>query len=876
MPHRPATFALNLSLILALSLASAGGTTGPALHTAQLAPVTPAKPITAPVRLAPGSVKPLPGTATAFPVKTAGTPVKAALSVSNASLSSGLSKVVTLQAGSVLNLPTALQAIAHSSGLNLFLRDVPPLPLTQSLKGLTGRQALDLLLSVYSDVISGVLRGNTLIVGTKGIVAHLNGDEALEVLPVTVTPAQIDALTKAIPNLQVLPFGENTILSGTGVATGLGKNLLAKITTPDLPTTPVVLAIHADVPVAPLLPSEVTDALKAAWPSLSVAATPTRVLLAGPPDDVNAAKDLLSRLQSDAVTRAAQVAAEKAASDKATSDKAAADKAATEKPAAPAPVVQAVVPVHTTRINLNLEESLVARLAASMQDPVKTSLITDGLFTVTGTDDDIAAFTAAARDLEMRFATEPTVAYAIRGSLTDATAGLKRKMPGLQVLALPDSHQLLISASPNDQSQVVLLLKQVDKQTVVDTDSDVVTDIVRLSYAQASDVVTSLGSGTGAAPATGTAPAAATSAAAAVGAAPAGGTATAAPASTTAAAPTASAAGLTVTADTRTNAVILKGPRRLVEDAKRVLLSLDVTLPNIKIGLNVQQITNSDGSDLGVDWQAGFAGVSVGGGSQGLSVAYAPAAAGPTLKVNLAANSNKTTSKTLLDTSLSTQAGRTSTLLSGGQLLVPVTNTTSTGGSSSTQQSRETYNYGLDVKVTPRLAPDGTVELAVSLTLGEKPVNEQGGNISIAKRTVTTIVTVKPGQQVTLGGLVSTDENNGNSGIPFLSSIPIIGALFGHQNASQSHSVLLITLNAVPDLQAVVSPVRDNGAVTTMTSTDATPAPAVSTQAQAAVVSAAAASMAAQAAMSPTVVTPGAPIPVRPSGTSRITIPAHK
>ena len=866
MPHRPFVHALGLSLVLALSVASAGGTTGTAPHTtaAQLAPITPAKPVTAPVRLAPGSVKPLPGTAVAFPLKTAqGGLVKTALPTSNSPSSSGLDKVVTLQAGSILNLPTALQAIAHSSGLNLFLRDVPPLPLTQSLKGLTGKQALDLLLNVYGDVISGVLRGNTLIVGTKSIVARLNGDEALEVIPMTLTPAQIDTLTKAIPNLTVLPFGESTILSGTSVATGLGKSLLAKITTPDLPTTPVVLAVHADVPVAPLLPSEVTDALKAAWPSLTVAATPTRVLLSGPPDDVNAAKELLSRLQSDAVGRAAQVAADKAATEKATADRAA------EKPAA----VQTSVPlpVHNARLNLNLEESVVARLALSMQESVKTGLITDGLYTVTGTDDAIAAFTSAARDLEMRFAARPTVAYVIRGSLTDAAASLKRKMPGIEILALPDSHQLLISASPNDQGQVVLLLKQVDHETV-NADNDVVTDIVRLSYAQAGSVVSSLGSGdAGGAPSA--SPAANPSAAPVAAASPAaaGGAAPAAP--TSASTPTASAAGLVVTADTRTNAVILKGPRRLVEDAKRVLLSLDVTLPNIKIGLNVQQISNTDGSDLGVDWQAGFAGVSVGGGSQGLSVAYAPAAAGPSLKVNLAANSNKTTSKTLLDTSLTTQAGRTSTLLSGGQLLVPVTNTTSTGGTSSSQQSRETYTYGLDVKVTPRLAPDGTVELAVSLTLGEKPVNEQGGNISISKRTVTTVVTVKPGQQVTLGGLVSTDESSGNSGIPFLSSIPIIGALFGHQNASQSHSVLLITLNAVPEVQASSNPARDNGAASTTTSTDATPV--VSTQAQAAVMSAAA-SMAAQAATTPMVVTPDAPAPVRPSGTSRTTIPAHK
>lgn len=856
MPHRLFLHALSVSLILALSVASAGGTTGPTLHTtSQVTPITPAKAITAPVQLVPGSIKPLPGTAVAFPIKPS-TLMKATLP---SNTSSGLNRIVTLQARSTLNLPTALQAIAHSSGLNIFLRDVPPLPVTQNLKGLTGQQALDMLLNVYGDVISGFVKNNTLIVGTKSIIARLSGDEALEVVAVTVTPAQVDALTKAIPNLQVLPFGDATILSGTAVATQLGKSLLARITTPETPTTAVVFAVHADVPVTPLLPSEVTDALKAAWPSLTVAATPTRVLLAGPPDDVNAAKDLLARLQSDAVARATQVAA---------------DKAATEKTTAQTPTVQASapIPVHTTRLNLNLEESVAVRLALSMQESVKTSLITDGLFTVTGTDDAIAAFTTAARDLEMRFAARPTVAYAIRGSLTDAAAGLKRRMPGIEVLALPDSHQLLISASPNDQGQVVLLLKQIDRQTV-DADSDVVTDIVRLSYAQANDVVASLGNGTTGNTTTPTS-------AAPVGAAPAAGsTATATPASSptpsATPAPTASAAGLTVTADTRTNAVILKGPRRLVEDAKRVLLSLDVTLPNIKIGLNVQQITNSDGSDLGVDWQAGFAGVSVGGGSKGLSVAYSPAAAGPTLKVNLAANSNKTTSKTLLDTSLSTQAGRTSTLLSGGQLLVPVTNTTSTGGSSSSQQSRETYTYGLDVKVTPRLAPDGTVELAVSITLGEKPVNEQGGNISIAKRTVTTIVTVKPGQQVTLGGLVSTDENEGNSGIPFLSSIPIIGALFGHQNVSQSHSVLLITLNAVPELQATANPARDNGAATSTTSTDAAPDPSASSQAQAALVNAAAAaSMAAQTTTN-TVVTPGT-LPERPSGTSRTTIPAHK
>ena len=702
---------------------------------------------------------------------------------------SGLKKIISLQAGSTLTLPTALAAIARSSGLNLFERDVPPLPLTQSLKGLTGQQALDLILTVYGDTIGALVKGNTLIVGQKTFISALSGDAAYDVVPGLLSAEQAATLSASIQGLRVVPFGDSTLLVGSAAATSRGRALLSKLGKGPAPAQTDSPVVHADVLVSPLAPGDAVEAVKAAWPSLRVAGTPTRVLLSGSSGDVKAASELLGRLQADALSSNQsnlRDAAETSAREQAAREAAAKLAQAAQQPAPPAPPAPIL---GSARLALDLQDAVVMKLAGSMDTPVKAALIQEGLYTVSGEQRALDAFTAAALELQQRNQARPTVAYAVRGSLDDAAASLRQLMPSVNVALLRASRQLLISASPDEHSRVVLLLKQVDRP-VLSGEDDVVSDIVRLSYAQASTVVSTLGAGAAGAPAA-TSPGTSTPGASVT---PAAGSPAPSPAS--------SAPGLSVSADTRTNAVILSGPRRQVEQARRVLQSLDVALPNINIGLNVRQVSNSDGTDLGVNWKAGLAGVTLSGGAAGLSVGYAPAAAAPSINIDLAANQNRTTSTTLLDTSLTTQAGRASTLLSGGQLLVPVTNTTSSGGATSSQQSRESYTYGLDIAVTPRLAPDGTVELTVALTIGEKPVTDANGNIDIAKRTVTTVVTVRPGQAVTLGGLVSSAESAANSGVPLLSAVPILGALFGRQSTAAGHTVLLITLTAAPDQSA--------------------------------------------------------------------------
>jgi general secretion pathway protein D len=74
-------------------------------------------------------------------------------------------------------------------------------------------------------------------------------------------------------------------------------------------------------------------------------------------------------------------------------------------------------------------------------------------------------------------------------------------------------------------------------------------------------------------------------------------------------------------------------------------------------------------------------------------------------------------------------------------------------------------------------------------------------NPTVSTRNAKTSVVVANGESVALGGLIS--ENNGfsTSGIPLLSKIPVLGALFGSQNLNRTRTelVLVITPKIVSD-----------------------------------------------------------------------------
>jgi general secretion pathway protein D len=108
----------------------------------------------------------------------------------------------------------------------------------------------------------------------------------------------------------------------------------------------------------------------------------------------------------------------------------------------------------------------------------------------------------------------------------------------------------------------------------------------------------------------------------------------------------------------------------------------------------------------------------------------------------------------------------------------------------------EYRDTGVILQVTPRINPDGQVNLEIHQEVSNVVAGtEDKPNPTISQREVGTSVSVASGQTVILGGLISDRQSRGNSGVPVLRDIPLVGNLFsGVDNSDQrTELVILIT-----------------------------------------------------------------------------------
>lgn len=123
-------------------------------------------------------------------------------------------------------------------------------------------------------------------------------------------------------------------------------------------------------------------------------------------------------------------------------------------------------------------------------------------------------------------------------------------------------------------------------------------------------------------------------------------------------------------------------------------------------------------------------------------------------------------------------------------------------GLSDTGQTQSQVSYedvGIVLTTTPHISPDGyvTIELTqeISSFAGENIQLTEGVSSPVfSTREVQTNVTIRDGETVVIGGLITSRKSEGVSKIPFLGDLPWIGALFRSTNVSEQKTELLIAM----------------------------------------------------------------------------------
>lgn len=140
-------------------------------------------------------------------------------------------------------------------------------------------------------------------------------------------------------------------------------------------------------------------------------------------------------------------------------------------------------------------------------------------------------------------------------------------------------------------------------------------------------------------------------------------------------------------------------------------------------------------------------------------------------------------------------------VLSGEQGLISVGQnvpflTSVTTGTSQTTQGIERRDVGVSLSVRPFVSQHGQIILNISLTADTINQSLQATDIITNTRNLTTTVRIEAGQSITLGGLITEDQEETFKSVPFLGSIPILGALFRSTSTSTHRRELNIVLRA--------------------------------------------------------------------------------
>lgn len=291
-----------------------------------------------------------------------------------------------------------------------------------------------------------------------------------------------------------------------------------------------------------------------------------------------------------------------------------------------------------------------------------------------------------------------------------------------------------------------------------------------------------------------------------------------------------------IAVDPRTNKLIITDVAEVFPQVENILAELDIKPPQILIEAQIVEVSKTSGLNLGFEY----------GGSDGTMVSMT----GPSRKVDLeyikgigvkgwnyifpskdqlnsdssgsGGDSGSSSSSDegedeggLLDFSafnivlkslltrgeakylgkpkVVTLNNKTATITTSTDATVGYTqNLSGSGGTEMSTSSAERKRVGLTLQVTPQVNREGYVTLYVQPSYSDIVSSGFENTKDTTTRAASTLVRVKNGQTVVIGGLLTSRETDQTRKVPLLGDIPIIGWLFTSKTKSKSTTDLVI------------------------------------------------------------------------------------
>lgn len=275
------------------------------------------------------------------------------------------------------------------------------------------------------------------------------------------------------------------------------------------------------------------------------------------------------------------------------------------------------------------------------------------------------------------------------------------------------------------------------------------------------------------------------------------------------------------------NSIIYKGSAAEWARLLIIIKEMDIPPKQVLIQVTIAEVTLSDNFALGLEGFAQEVGLrgsrssfSTEGGLGELPAAglFTYVNSAGDVRARLSAYAGESRVRLISTPSVLVKSGSAATVNVSTQFSVVTGDTVSEETTNGTSGSRQSYSYieaGTVLSVTPTIHAGNRVELEISQEVSEPGTADGSGNPPISTRSVQTVLSLKDGGSVLLGGLIRTKRSDGETSVPVLGKIPLLGHLFRANSDNKERTELLImvvpyVLNDSDEAESITSQFREN------------------------------------------------------------------
>ncbi|WP_162301381.1 secretin N-terminal domain-containing protein [Cognatilysobacter segetis] len=297
-----------------------------------------------------------------------------------------------------------------------------------------------------------------------------------------------------------------------------------------------------------------------------------------------------------------------------------------------------------------------------------------------------------------------------------------------------------------------------------------------------------------------------------------------APTSTTAVAPQPTSGGAVAGAnqlvlDAPRNGIIFQGTAADWSRLLPLVKQMDRAARQVMIEVTIAEVTLDNNQEFGVSWLAKSANLgrfhgtvtsgTLGSGNSGSGSGTAAKVfsgltylldVGGEARAQLKAYAEDNRLTVLSTPRLMVKSGEEASIDVGTEVPTVTTQTASvqqTEGTSNLLQSIEYRKTGIILNIQPIVYSDNRIDLKVRQEVSEAlplSANEAVKSPSIFNRSVSTNLSLRDGSAILIGGLMSSRQNNGTSGVPLLKDVPLVGNLFKTQTRGRTRTELVLMI----------------------------------------------------------------------------------